>query len=125
RDSSTAIVCPALKYGLEKSTISSRSSVMVAALATTSNSPDCSATKMPSQRVLTNSMSKPASSAMAFIRSTSNPTMLPSSSTYSNGGYSAFMPTVTTPSSLSMPIAVSSPSSVASSVGSSADAPEP
>ena len=51
----TAIICPALKYGLEKSTICSRSSVMVAALATMSNSPDDSATKMPSQRVLTNS----------------------------------------------------------------------
>ena len=48
---------------------------MVTALATVSNSPLARATKMPSHLVLTHSSSKPASSASAFSRSTSNPTM--------------------------------------------------
>ncbi len=110
----TTMRCPALKYGSLKSTISSRSSVMVAADITASNSPDASATKMPSQRVFTNSNSKPASWAMASIRSTSKPVMFPSSSTYSNGGYSALVPMTTVPKPSS-----SAGGSVGSSVGTS------
>ena len=80
-------------YGSEKSYCSLRSSVIVTDEMIASYSPAARPAKMPSHATFLNSTSNPASSATAFIKSMSNPTMFLSASTYSIGGQVASVAT--------------------------------
>ena len=76
--------CRELKYGTEKSTTCSRSSVIVDAAATMSNWSPATAVKIVSKSAFTHSTSSPRRLAISSVMSTSNPVSTPAL-TDSNG----------------------------------------
>ena len=82
------------KYGSLKSTDFLRSGVALIAAAIASILPAFKAGINASKPTLINLYSKPAIFDISPIKSISNPEILPFSSIYSNGGYSASEPTI-------------------------------